>query len=172
MTTIFECSAQTCFDLALAIEEMAPGAYYYGSVINNTEEEYSNIDWRDERPQPTWEEISQCLITTNYYYVLRKNVFMYRLVTLGIIDDFLGIINHSDNSRTKALFEVSNWIESDHPLTQKLRQLVEEIPNITEETVEEIFALDRGDYAEKQRCHPDRYSGCPFSITIEDLDKN
>ena len=45
-------------DTALAISYIVPDARFIGSVINNTEEEYNAIRWRDNRPQPTWAELA------------------------------------------------------------------------------------------------------------------
>jgi hypothetical protein len=44
-------------DVAYAIHTLVPGAVYFGSVSNNTEESYNAIRWEDEREKPTWAEI-------------------------------------------------------------------------------------------------------------------
>jgi hypothetical protein len=45
-------------DIALAIEHMLYGAKYSGSVTANTQEQYDELDWQDERIQkPKWEDL-------------------------------------------------------------------------------------------------------------------
>jgi len=44
-------------DIALAIEGIVPSAYYIGTFVDNTEEEYNNIEWLDDRDKPSWPEI-------------------------------------------------------------------------------------------------------------------
>lgn len=44
-------------DIAITIEKLVPTADYFGSVTSNDEAAYAAIQWNDERPKPTWEEI-------------------------------------------------------------------------------------------------------------------
>lgn len=44
-------------DIASVLDNLLPGAIYYGSLTANTEEAYDALNWQDDRPKPTWEEI-------------------------------------------------------------------------------------------------------------------
>ena len=44
-------------DIALAIEGIVPGALYNGTFVENTEEEYNNIEWLDAREKPAWDNV-------------------------------------------------------------------------------------------------------------------
>ncbi len=44
-------------DLALAIEKIYLDAQYFGSTAENTKDEFDNLNWQDERPKPTWNQI-------------------------------------------------------------------------------------------------------------------
>lgn len=44
-------------EITNCIEKLVPNAKFYGVFVNNTEDEYNNIIWVDERPKPTWENI-------------------------------------------------------------------------------------------------------------------
>lgn len=46
-------------DVALCLHLMASPQYKYGgSVTENTEASYNAIRWEDERPKPTWQELT------------------------------------------------------------------------------------------------------------------
>lgn len=44
-------------DIAMAIEHIYYAAQYYGSLTANTKEAYDNLNWLDERPKPSWQDI-------------------------------------------------------------------------------------------------------------------
>lgn len=49
-------------DVAAALDVLAYGAEYRGSLTANTQEAYEAIVWEDERPKPSWEEIESVVI--------------------------------------------------------------------------------------------------------------
>lgn len=46
-------------DLAAAIENLLPEAIYGGSTNENNQDCYDALDWQDDRPKPTWTEITK-----------------------------------------------------------------------------------------------------------------
>ena len=44
-------------DIALTLCYLVPGAKYYGSTSANDEAAYDALDWKDERPKPSWQDI-------------------------------------------------------------------------------------------------------------------
>jgi len=44
-------------DVASVLDQLVPGAQYFGSVTDNTEAAYDALDWFDTRAKPTWAEI-------------------------------------------------------------------------------------------------------------------
>lgn len=44
-------------DISLVLNKICPKAEYFGSLTDNTYGAYRKLDWRDERPKPSWEEI-------------------------------------------------------------------------------------------------------------------
>ena len=44
-------------DVALAIELIYKDAIWFNCVTGNTQEEYEQLRWEDERPKPTWAEL-------------------------------------------------------------------------------------------------------------------
>jgi len=51
-------------NIKAAIEKLVPGAHYKDAhswmdnkLIHITEEDYDNLEWLDDRPKPTWEEV-------------------------------------------------------------------------------------------------------------------
>lgn len=44
-------------DVALAIELLVPAAEYFGSTTANSRECFDELDWRDAREKPTWEQL-------------------------------------------------------------------------------------------------------------------
>jgi hypothetical protein len=43
--------------LAIALEELMPGALYRGSLTADTPEAYASIEWMDPRPKPPFEKV-------------------------------------------------------------------------------------------------------------------
>ncbi len=39
------------------VRHLIPHPKFYGSLVKNNEEAYSLIEWADERPKPTWQEL-------------------------------------------------------------------------------------------------------------------
>lgn len=44
-------------DVAIAIELIHKDAIWFNCVTGNTQEEYDELRWEDERPKPTWAEL-------------------------------------------------------------------------------------------------------------------
>jgi hypothetical protein len=44
-------------DVALAIEALLPAAEYFGSTTPNSKDCFDNLNWLDERPKPSWQDI-------------------------------------------------------------------------------------------------------------------
>lgn len=44
-------------NLVIALKSLVPAAQYVGDLGEGTKEAYESIEWADERPQPTWDEI-------------------------------------------------------------------------------------------------------------------
>jgi hypothetical protein len=55
-------------DVALGIEALLPAAEYFGSTTANTKECFDDLNWQDERPKPTWQEV------VNAYEALPKEI--------------------------------------------------------------------------------------------------
>ncbi len=49
-------------DVAAALDKLIPAAVYTGSLTANTQEAYAAIQWGDERPKPSWTELSAVVI--------------------------------------------------------------------------------------------------------------
>lgn len=49
-------------DIAMALDALCPGAKYSGSVTANSRSAFDEIEWRDERSKPAWEELVQAPI--------------------------------------------------------------------------------------------------------------
>lgn len=50
-------------DIALAVEKIQPASEYLGSVAMNTQEQWDNVVWSDERiPKPSWEELEEAWV--------------------------------------------------------------------------------------------------------------
>jgi hypothetical protein len=50
-------------DVALGIEVLLSAAQYFGSTTANTKECFDELEWKDERPKPSWIEIQQAYDT-------------------------------------------------------------------------------------------------------------
>jgi hypothetical protein len=79
-------------DLALAIEKLVPSAEYFGSTFDNTEDCYDALDWKDERPKPTftqlknaWKIVEQDLETKKQV----KEAALAKLEALGLTTEDL-----------------------------------------------------------------------------------
>lgn len=49
-------------DIALAVDNILPGAKYFGSVTANTQEAWDAVVWKDSRiDKPTWEELEAAM---------------------------------------------------------------------------------------------------------------
>jgi hypothetical protein len=44
-------------DLALALHLLVPIPQYFGSLTDNTKEQFDALDWRDKRPKPKYEDV-------------------------------------------------------------------------------------------------------------------
>jgi hypothetical protein len=44
-------------DIAATLDYLVPAAQYRGSLTANTEDAYTDIEWQDARPKPTWAEL-------------------------------------------------------------------------------------------------------------------
>jgi len=60
-------------DVALAIEGIHVRAKYFGSTTDNTKESYDKLNWRDERPKPTWEDLQTVWPEVQSKYALKES---------------------------------------------------------------------------------------------------
>lgn len=60
-------------DVALAIEGIYPAAKYFGSTVDNTKECFDKLNWRDERPKPTWEDLQTVWPEVQAKYALKES---------------------------------------------------------------------------------------------------
>ena len=44
-------------DLAATLERLVPAASYAGSLTGNTQTDWQNVTWQDDRGQPTWNQL-------------------------------------------------------------------------------------------------------------------
>lgn len=45
-------------DVALILDRLLPGALYRGSLTDNSEHAYGQLEWLDQRPKPGWPQIA------------------------------------------------------------------------------------------------------------------
>ena len=60
-------------DIRLSLEQLGTGWQFGGSVTANTQEAWDSVEWEDERPKPTWEQL--CGVYTEYLSEQQKLVF-------------------------------------------------------------------------------------------------
>lgn len=55
-------------DIALIIDYLVPEAKYFGAFTYNTEQEYNNLNWLDDRTKPAWSLIvsNNSIVETKY----------------------------------------------------------------------------------------------------------
>ena len=161
MSTIFDDNNFVSKDLALIIDKLVPEAQYTGSTDELSKEVYDDLGWVDERPKPSWNSIKNGL-EINQFFILRKSVFVYRLINENLLDAFLEALPRD----IEFIYHSVPAIESDHPFAKRLKEIVELIGG----NVETIFAReDFGDYSQPVVCIHKRCTGAPFSISDEDL---
>jgi hypothetical protein len=61
------------FQITKGLYKVCPGARFKKVFCNNTEEEYSSIQWKDIRPFPTWQIIEQASLTC-LRYDIKQNI--------------------------------------------------------------------------------------------------
>ncbi|MBN8995933.1 MAG: hypothetical protein J0H94_11970 [Rhizobiales bacterium] len=67
-------------DLAIAIEALVPAAQYGGSTTANDQAAFDALDWIDERPRPTWDQLvaadaaiaARAAVPDNYPALIRR----------------------------------------------------------------------------------------------------
>lgn len=53
-------------DIALALHKLVPDAAYSGATDQNTEEQYDELRWSDERPKPSFQDVSDLCATRDF----------------------------------------------------------------------------------------------------------
>jgi len=74
-------------DVLWNLQYLLPSPKFGGCVEHNTQEEYEALRWEDERPKPTWEELSAVVVPPT---------------TQQILDTIEGIITQGQNAMAEA----------------------------------------------------------------------
>ena len=59
-------------DIALALHKLVPNAAYSGATDQNTESQYDEIRWSDERPKPSFQDVSDLCSTRDFVMWTRR----------------------------------------------------------------------------------------------------
>lgn len=59
-------------DVALNLYILMGPAEYYGSLTENTKEQYDAVDWQDSRPKPTWLELESVETEAEIFNIKQK----------------------------------------------------------------------------------------------------
>lgn len=78
-------------DVALGIEAIYYGAKYFGVTTANTKECFDELNWQDERPKPTWEQVveayNQLPEEIKYPEIAKQTAKVALLNRLGLTED-------------------------------------------------------------------------------------